>query len=65
MQGHIKNDKGQYMTYDDFLLYYENLLDEKVRNHEITSFQRDVAIKLKQAELQSFKETEMRLSERK
>ena len=58
MKGHIKNDKGQYMTYDDFLLYYENLLDEKVRNHEMTNFQRNVALELKKTELQSFKEAD-------
>ena len=53
MEGYVKNDKGQYMSCDAFLQYYKKLLDEKVHNHEITSFQRDVAIDLKKAELQS------------
>ena len=60
MEGYIKNDKGQYMTYDEFLLYYKALLDKKVCNGEITSFQRDVYFTTKNLEIETFKEMENR-----
>ncbi len=58
MKGYIKNDKNQYMTYDEFLLYYKALLDKKVLNGEMTSFQKDICLATKNLEIESFKKME-------
>ena len=60
MKGYIKNDKGQYMTYDEFLLYYKAFLDKRVHDGEMTSFQRDVYLATKSLEIDAFKEMENR-----